>query len=518
MKKTNNVSLLLQGDNMKKRTLIVVALAIVLALSFTTIATAKYAGAFRGETTSTAGTVIKDEAHGYLSWDGANDLWKTNTGATGGQVTAHGGYQISSVKCAVCHSAHRAAAPTTAGADWHLTMGGTCINCHTTWGAGGSGKQIEWSNPAVAGGGPHSSFNCARGCHSNGIHGGAQSAYHGNNVYLLGSPAIDQRIAADVAAGNISRNFTPTPGTGDIAGSDWFFNGTDPVPAGGGAPAELTPAGGASKIQGGVFAAAKGTATGYTCNQAGCHTNSSFAVNSWGFGQMQTDAVNSNSVKLTGHAIGDFDAHDASSTGQANVDRGGCSPCHPTDPAGGYRFAVTDGTFNTAMGTTSLPANTTYASAKKTAGVFGCDQCHDMVGKATNSTAWPHGNRNIAVYEWDEQGKIEEISSVSGGNLWMYQYSIGTTSSTPNVMSPADRDNSFRVVTGAVGGAATGNIRDGVCLKCHVPVDADSAALENIKFPGNTGTSMRVSGNHATNARLTVPADYRGSALIYLTK
>ena len=510
MKKTSIISASFQGDNMKKRTLIVVALAIVLALSFTTIATAKYAGAFRGETTSTAGTAIKDEAHGYLSWDGANTLWKANTGSLTDQVTAHGGYQTSSVKCAACHSAHRAAAAPV-GQDWHLTMGnGTCTNCHATWGGGGAKKVIEWANPnggtanpGMANGGPHNSFNCTRACHTGGIHGDSSSDYNGVNAFLLGADK-DAAIAAALAAGNVSNNLAATGTTG----AGWFVGGTTGTPANG------EPAVGTNDVQ---FAAAKAMATGYTCNQSGCHTNSTFAVNSWGYGENQLDAVNSNPVKLTGHGTGAW-GHNGGQT---------CGPCHPGGASGGYRYAGTIAAANPAR---------TDAKTWMTSQSYGCDQCHDMVGVATNTTAWPHANRLIEAYEWDATGTVSTVVATSG-NLWMYDYTIGTTSSNPGTMSATDRDNSFTLVTGAVGGAATGNIRDGVCLKCHVPADAASADLENAKFPSNTSPNLNVSGRQHNYSMSTVTAgewlsrgagapiappdtatNYTGSKLIYLFK
>jgi len=149
---------------------------------------------------------------------------------------------------------------------------------------------------------------------------------------------------------------------------------------------------------------------------------------------------------------------------------------------------------------------------------YGCDQCHDMVGVATNSTAWPHGNRNILVYEWVEgpgrtQTRVE--SRIMGNNLWMYGGSIARRGSAPfdesrpEANRPAanaafGQHDSFarldwRVIrrntsgetpsvtaalvtaqAGRVADRAAGSIDyniggiDGACLKCHVPIDKES--------------------------------------------
>jgi hypothetical protein len=99
-----------------------------------------------------------------------------------------------------------------------------------------------------------------------------------------------------------------------------------------------------------------------------------------------------------------------------------------------------------------------------------------MVGQATNSTAFPHGNRNIQVYEWTNgtsgasaYAAPTQIAATSG-NIWMYRANMMSTKG--NIASLVDP--TWTVQQSAVGDG--GIITDGACLKCHVPADAQSAA------------------------------------------
>ena len=141
---------------MTRRLFLTAALATCFIFAFSTVAMAKYAGYASQDTTS-----------GYLLWDDAMLL----NPAQG--TSPHGGYRANTVKCAVCHSAHRAASDRVSagvGTDWKLTPGGdSCAACHTAAGANPTDKLVEWPS-TYTDGGPHQSFNCMGQCHS-GIHG-----------------------------------------------------------------------------------------------------------------------------------------------------------------------------------------------------------------------------------------------------------------------------------------------------------------------------------------------------------
>jgi len=498
-----------KGVNMKK-TVFVLALALALVFSVTAIAGAKYAGYFR-DGSSIDGT--PSDAPGYLSWgsatnrsivingatvnlfagSGAAGMMNTNGVELSLRQNPHGGYTTATTKCAVCHSVHRAYANDTAGVvqNWHLTTGtNPCLQCHTTFGTGGATKLIEW---AQTGSGPHNSSNCTGYCHRGGIHGLTTSKYWGMNAYLLGSggtdreptPALssDAMIEAEVENG-INRPFTAN-------NIRWFLDGVGGV-------YETTVDQGAKPASAGMpeFAFGKSTATGYTCARAGCHTNSTFAINRWGVSTARPDVGNENGM-ATGH-------RSAPAPGQHTGTA--CFPCHPGNSLAAY-------TSNAA------PASNGGVSAnglRDTSRSYGCDQCHDMVGVATGTTAWPHANRNIRIYEWADDGTREDSTVITSGNLWMYG---GTTAVLGGSASYANAVNKeWRVMRGAVGSATVvGNIKDAVCLKCHLPVDKLSQdTLSGLVAPAagawtrNTASQLSLSVRmyHHTGANYNIPASY----------
>ncbi|MCL2491843.1 MAG: hypothetical protein FWE87_03745, partial [Coriobacteriia bacterium] len=357
------------------------------------------------------------------------------------QDTPHGGYTTASVKCAVCHSVHRASADGIA-----LTAADSCQNCHTAWGSGGSVKLIEWENPALgAVSGPHTNQGCLLKCHGGSVHGTSGSQFFAMNHFMLGGNA-DAKLVNDFVAGNVSDSITYVVGGGSGEGANWFQSGNARVPWDGAPPAGVTAA---------QFAAAKATATGYTCSQSGCHD----VPNNGGQYVVHTDGFVGVDTMLTGHGTG-------VTKDIAGTVRTGCGPCHPGNAAGGYRRYD----------------NIVNPNAR----AYGCDQCHDLIGRATNSTAWPHASVGIDVYEWDGSGNriTTTRDKVVSGNLWMYRYSIAQANTSKNVgWDSTARSNTLGVAAdprfvllnyGDVGGVdplASDEATDGSCLKCHVATD-----------------------------------------------
>lgn len=197
-------------------------------------------------------------------------------------------------------------------------------------------------------------------------------------------------------------------------------------------------------------AANRAMITGYTCGASGCHSSSQFAVNADGYAEPRASKPASSTVldkAMTGHST---------SGGTTHCSTGGC---------------------HQAIGNTS-DSN--------------CSSCHDMVGKATNSSAFPHANRNITVWEWTRPaGVLTQTEKVVGaGNLWMYggdvTYRDGSGQPTSTVMWDGmtgvgithgsavgglapNRVNTRKVIEDAAGfhDGHAGNINDGTCLKCH---------------------------------------------------
>jgi len=453
-----------------RRTLFLGILALVVLLAFTTIAGAKYAG-YAGSSLRYDGAAMNpsvlSNAPGYMSW-GTAKAQMTARGITNARVlaTPHGGYAIATSKCAVCHSGHRALGKagipnTVTGASAEgmtLTAGAnSCVECHTEWGSVGTGLPVEW---AQTNSGPHGSNACAT-CHLGGIHGAGTSQFHGMNAFMLGG-VNDAQIAAETApgpTGNYDPEFQdPTAINND---SGWFWNGTIGPRSVGGTPIAMPVDSWARNRQ---------ILTGYTCSRTGCHTNSALSVGYWGWAGMreQRDATNSFNVLTTGHK--------ASPGSLTEIEGAYCGPCHPGNPAGGYRVLEANPTGIAGSGPVvgGVPQGT---RSLNNARQYGCDQCHDMVGVLTNSTAFPHANRNIAVYEWNATGVKTIISNQSAGNLWMY--AANTSSTGPiNTFPLTYVDQSMTVINNAVASGVTiGQWKDGACLKCHVPIDGLSATL-----------------------------------------
>lgn len=173
-----------------KKSLMIVALAMVLVFAFSGIASAKI-------------------TNGYVSWTDA----KVNLDGTA--ATPHSGYTVNTEKCAVCHSVHNAAVAGTAWTGtnpWTARTGeetqmllrssvaNACIYCHITTNVGGTqlynAQESLWTTPTSIGtfeenvAHNRSSANCVN-CHS----------VHGANTYAgLAASKILKYDAAKIQA------------------------------------------------------------------------------------------------------------------------------------------------------------------------------------------------------------------------------------------------------------------------------------------------------------------------------
>jgi len=522
-----------------KRTALLLIRICLLTFFFVLIAgTALSAGAvYRGFTPLNP----TDTLPGYLSWNMAVDVMQGNNVDATLQSSAHGGYITTTTKCIVCHSPHRALGiPTgTPGPQnqYFLTSGGSsCTNCHANFGSQSSGLMVEWGQP----GGPHNSRGGCLACHQGGIHGGSNSQFHVMNVFMLGNEADAQlqAEAAQLALGPNSAlwvppaltagvNENPTAANTPTTGNTWWYDGGASVNSGarvggptqlGGLPGEQ--AGSAALVNAAQYSAARSVATSYVCSQDGCHVNTVMANLQWGVGFNRDVASDGTTVAVTAHTLPAIMRTNGAYNG--NNQAQACGPCHVGTPAG----FPTDG-----------------FSVSRVA--YGCDQCHDMVGVATNSTAWPHGNRNIRVYEWEEvsaSGGGRDINryetTMTAGNLWMYSGNIARIATGP--FDPADptgnrpaansaygqsgtfADVNWKVLRGVTNGRGNtvatahsgaditpgfGGLNDGGCLKCHVPIDGKS--LDAL------GASAGDATRHNFNFTLTGPTR-TGSQRLFL--
>lgn len=433
---------------------LIVVMAAVIVFAFGSVAFAKYAGyAYNTPVVLSDGTTQDNAMVGYLSWDGAVALMSAN-GITDIDLlaTPHGGYTAATSKCAVCHSTHRAASDQSVsgvGSYWKLTPSGmSCIACHTANGANTvSTALVEW--PTVyADGGPHSRQDCLGACHAS-VHGAGGSVYGTMRAFNLNGDN-DAAIAAAFAAGNVwtaedSLANDPTNGGGrGLMTEETFMDYASSMPT--------------SVKKSTTFRALRAMATGYTCGASGCHASSQFAVNKEGYAELRAgDPANSTDLNtlFTGHLT--------------NMVYG-CPPCHMND--------LTD-----PLGRESQ-----------------CAQCHDMIGKATATTAFPHANRNITVYELDAFAETTE-KVVTAGNLWMYagdatkRGADGSPSATGTASARArwviENSSHYDDSNGL-----PGNIVDGACLKCHAYAAGAHAAGG---WPSPTTNYLKADGTPTGN-------------------
>ena len=565
-----------KGELNMKRSILTLALVVAFVLAFGAAAQAT----FRGFTPiRTQAEVDAGMLQGFITFPEARAEMERNFGAGGAfegdvgatlQNTAHGGYVTTTTKCVVCHSAHRAPGvnpdaiegPTSSSSGGtnlanvqnqsFLTAGSaTCESCHVASGVQSSRLLVEWG---PNGGGPHAAPR--RGCmfcHNAGIHGLSGSSFNVMNVFMLGntrrgtdggpSPTgietRDQQIRREIEEGRVLRggmldvpvnssfpagtNVAPTPTTG----STWWYNGTRALGPIGALP-------GVDDVNGMHYGAARSLATAYTCGEQGCHVTTAMFNLNWGMGFDRADRVTAATgtiadgdhvrtggnptgtarMEVTGHIMPSL-----RSTGGANGNT--CGPCHGGNASG--------------FPTASTVAGTVDLSRR----AYGCDQCHDMVGVATNSTAWPHGNRDILVYEWDADG-VQHENMMAAGNLWMYSGNIARSADAPNLtgnpgaaaqralgptsVNPFFADQSWIVLTGVTNGryglpnnpagsyfdhptygayapAGSTGLTDGSCLKCHVALDpASLGALNSVgadairhTWPGTQGGPLNPS-------------------------
>ncbi|MCL2654859.1 MAG: hypothetical protein FWD65_04060 [Coriobacteriia bacterium] len=506
-----------------KKTLFILASVALLVFAFAAVAGAEYAGAFLNGGQAAA--------PGYLSWAGATDIMASQSTPPDASIsgTAHGGYVTTTTKCAVCHSVHRATGFGTAAGvvnNQFLTAGvNSCVQCHCAWGASPVTMLVEWAAPEDGAAGPHDvdatlgTNGCAT-CHRAGVHGGGTSNYWGMNAFMLGG-SNDAMIKQEIPWQNPSYINTGTAVYTDGTGLNtyWFVNGSSVQTSLGGVPGGDTST--TTGIGVGQWAAQRSLLTGWTCSQTGCHVNSVLGNTNWGQtysrDQLNTTGtpVAANMMLTTGHST---------VLGTGMHDGTDCGPCHPGNWSGGYRYygnnaaTVPGGAYTNKYNL--LPA-TNYALSNSKA--YGCDQCHDAVGVATNSTAFPHGNQAIDIYQWQYAGAAyngtstntgdpTDVVTADGTNLWMYQSNMSAWNSTSFT---ALVDPSYTLLNNLIDGTGSapsgiGNIEDAVCLKCHVPYDFASAKA----WGSPDATHMLNAGvNHSSHNRpnLTAVLGYQGN-------
>lgn len=171
---------------------------------------------FSGVVTANAKYASYSAESAYLSWTGAQSIYMSMNSTEETQSSPHSGYTQNTVKCAVCHSTHRAYSDATQlgiSADNNLLPGNSCLACHASGGSNASTRLIEWGTITA---GPHSaigSSDCnASLCHGS-VHGSASpSKYATVRKYNLSNQgsvgALDAAIDAAIASGNIPKDLS----------------------------------------------------------------------------------------------------------------------------------------------------------------------------------------------------------------------------------------------------------------------------------------------------------------------
>lgn len=171
---------------------------------------------FSGVVTANAKYASYSAESAYLSWTGAQSIYMSMNSTEETQSSPHSGYTQNTVKCAVCHSTHRAYSSATqlgTATDNNLLPGNSCLACHASGGSNATTRLIEWGTVTA---GPHSTIggtDCnASTCHGS-VHGSdAPSKYATVRTYNLSNQgsvgALDAAIDAAIASGNIPKDLS----------------------------------------------------------------------------------------------------------------------------------------------------------------------------------------------------------------------------------------------------------------------------------------------------------------------
>ncbi|MCL2654857.1 MAG: hypothetical protein FWD65_04050 [Coriobacteriia bacterium] len=458
-----------------KKALLTMALAVGLVFVFA--ATAMASGGLPNR--SSSGVLVKptdtqDVGTGnnvsYIVWPtaqtgGASTFrGETQTTAWGGDAgSVHSGYSIDTVKCQVCHSAHKAGATGT-----KLLMSGAngCLVCHSYASNFSTTTKISTDS-----GGRHGAdTQCTNGyCHATSPHGlvysdiadgtvtaanidamnatQAQTLFAKAELSLSGYPAAqvnmlnaksDSLIHAAIESGT-----TGTAQDGFILGWAGYDGAGGPIKVSVLNPVTQAMMDDTAQVSDGtahITSVGTAVATGYTCSNNACHVNGSFNAlsDTASFGVLQ-DSAGTTSI-----------------TGESS------SSSLRTQAIKGHRIGatVTSGYQNIAGKDIGQVA---YAPA------LYCRSCHDQTDPRSSSiSSFPHGQgRAFAATpdaskpDWSMGNTATSISSV-----WF---------NVASDITGADKEVTIKG-GGTVAGSKYTVASDGACLKCHRAVAGDPNA------------------------------------------
>lgn len=412
---------------MKKATIIVaMAAVLVLALGGTALA--------RGAEPANRSSSYLAKGQSYISWTAA----QAKMGAVGlssdATATAHGNYSTTTVKCQVCHSAHKASA--TGSKLLQSASGASCVPCHV--------GATAISSKKVSGGNRHGeSTGCTNGyCHAVAPHGAGDISKYATLKTAMLTDHADTLLDAAIQSG-----VDGAPVSGDI-----FAAGADKDTATAlGSIAVYNPAVTAALLNDVTtaesIALGRAVGTGYVCANSGCHINGAF-------NSLTADATFG---KWDGAITVAADAYQPKYTANDGT-TGHLIPEGTYDDTLGWTFVGADGdTYDvrTLLKFRDAPikGHTLAAVADLTtrdiafANVGQCSACHDSIDYRISTTTkqFPHGNDVIAT-DGTDTGK--------NSSAWfMLKDSVSGAAVATDGRS-------------ATNGDLTSGM-DGACLKCH---------------------------------------------------
>lgn len=399
-----------------KKVLMTIALATVIVLAFAGTAFAK------GYSPGNRSSAFLEKGESYITWEEAKAQMVT-AGLSSDPATAsvHGNYTTTTVKCQVCHSAHKAAA----AGDTLLqsTAAQACVPCHL--------GATATSDTKVSAGNRHGgTTQCTNGyCHSVAPHGAGDISKYATLKTAMLTDHADELLDAAIAAGAGA----PVAGNIYAAGADK----TTAVPL---ATIAVKNPGVTAAMLDDVtspasIALGRAVGTGYVCANGGCHINGQFnsLSETAQFGTWNGDAVvdaPGYSVTLSDSSVATLPAGTYTSVSLFSGENV-FGLLHMRDSAikGHTLAAVTDlSTRNVAF-----------------ANVGACKSCHDSIDYRISATAkqFPHGNNRILA-----DGTVSGVSEA-----W---FMAGAFLNSPDT-----------TITTNATGAAVRSGSDGACLKCH---------------------------------------------------
>ena len=411
-----------------KKTFMIVSLAAVLVLAFSGTALA------RGASPANRSSSFLAKGESYIAWDNAQSKMTTVGVSAADSASVHGNYSTTTVKCQVCHSAHKASA----AGDTLLqsTAAQSCVPCHLGASALTDTKVSEGNRHGSATG-------CTGGyCHAVAPHGaGDVSKYDTLKTAMLTDHA-DSLLDAAIASGDSGvAELGNIYATGSDASDPASVIATIAVFNPGVTAALLNDVSDADAI-----AYGRAIGTGYVCANGGCHINGAFnsltanaTFGSW-YGNPLHSSGDSYSPKYT-NSLGT----------EVTVPEGDYeAPYDFVDAEDGLTYNLWD---IMSMRDNAIKGHTLAAVADLStngiafANVGACNTCHDSIDYRISPTAkqFPHGNDVIAS---------DGTDTGDNSSAWfMLKGNVGDTAIATDGRGTAD--------------ASYTSGMDGACLKCH---------------------------------------------------